>query len=213
MQSANLKQLRTLGLVLACGALAAGCAGNSVKPMEQQKTEIGSVATDKPVAADDNRLNQQAPIQETGNNPATDHIDIATNTPPVDTQPQSEIQPVSASAQPKQVAFYFGFDKSSLAAQDLEALKQHARFLKDNPMLVLEINGHTDSSGPRAYNEYLSKLRAEAVAKILIAEGVSRSQLVINALANDKPLADAKDPGKNRRVDLQYEEVNQVSSK
>jgi peptidoglycan-associated lipoprotein len=213
MQSVNLKQLRTLGLVLACGALAAGCAGNSAKPMEQHETEIGSVKTDKAVVADDNKLSEQAPLNETDNNPAVKDVDTAANTPQADTRPQSEIQPASVSEQPKQVSFYFGFDKSSLASQDRDVLKQHAAFLKNNPMLVLDINGHTDSRGPRAYNEYLSKQRAEAVAKILIAEGVSRSQLVINALADDKPQTDSKDPGKNRRVDLQYEEVNQVSSK
>jgi len=213
MQSVNLKQLRTLGLVLACGALAAGCAGNSVKPMQQQKTEIGSVIPEKPVVADANKVSEQAPLVETDTRSAANEVDTAVDQTSADKQAQSEIQPASASEQPKQLSFYFGFDKSSLASQDRDVLKQHALFLKNNPMLVLDINGHTDSSGPRAYNEYLSKQRAEAVAKILIAEGVSRSQLVINALADDKPLPDIKDPGKNRRVDLQYEEVNQVSSK
>jgi len=215
MNTVKLKRLRTLGLILACGALAAGCAGNAVEPVQQQKTEIGSAKSDNAMVADNSKPSEQASPKDAEMTSGTPEIDTAaiSNAAPVDKQPQGDIQPASESEQPKQMAFYFGFDKSALASQDLDVIKQHARFLKNNPMLVLEINGHTDSSGPRAYNEYLSKQRAESVAKVLIAEGVSRSQLVINAKADNKPLADNKEPGKNRRVDLQYDEVNQVSSK
>ena len=104
-------------------------------------------------------------------------------------------------------------NKTVLDEKDKEILKEHARFLKANPTLVLEINGHTDSKGPHQYNEFLSKLRAESVATVLIAEGITRSQLVINALADDKPLAEKTDPGKNRRVELQYDDMNMVSTK
>jgi len=213
MQLEHLKKLRTLAVVLACGALAAGCAGNSVKPDEQQTAVTTSSNTDQALVEADNHAIEQ-PVASEPANPLTATDDTnETSTQAMEDKPKIESDVTPASEQPKQVSFYFGFNKSELDTKDIDVLKQHARFLKDNPMLVLEINGHTDSSGPHAYNEYLSKQRAEAVAKVLITEGVTRSQLVINALAEGKPLAEASSPGKNRRVDLQYDEVNMVSTK
>ena len=89
---------------------------------------------------------------------------------------------------------------------------KHARFLVDNPEMVLKIQGHTDHHGPKVYNEYLSKKRSEAVAKILIDQGVQESQLKIIAMANEAPLTDAEDTRLNRRVELEYSEMNLVSN-
>lgn len=213
--SFKLKQLRTLGVILACGALAVGCAGNSVSPMDQ---ETGPVATttesDAPVAASDakptdpNIEDATTPVADENQTAMVDTSAVSTETSPA---PDSEVTP--AVQQPEQMTFYFGFNKTSLDDQDKAILQEHARFLKANPSLTLEINGHTDNKGPHQYNEFLSKLRAESVAKVLIDEGITRSQLVIHALADDKPLADASDPGKNRRVELQYDEMNMLSSK
>ena len=207
----KLKQLRTLGIILTCGALAAGCAGNSVKPMSQ---DTGPIAT-APESTAPIASSEANPVETTATDSATATVDdtqaATTQTPELATDESAGKQEVSTVQQPAQMTFYFGFNKTQLDDQDKDILKQHARFLKANPSLVLEINGHTDHKGPHAYNEYLSKQRAESVAKVLIAEGIPRSQLVINALADNKPLADQKDPGKNRRVELQYDEMNMVS--
>jgi peptidoglycan-associated lipoprotein len=211
-QNFKLKPLRALGIVLTCGALAVGCAGNSVKPLTQ---ETGPVTTapvsTSPISSDDVKPKEElatassAPIvTEATTAPADAAAVVAENTP--------KSEEISAVTQPTQMTFYFGLNKTDLNDQDKAIIKEHARFLKANPGLVLEINGHTDHKGPHGYNEFLSKLRAESVAKLLIADGITRSQLVINALADDKPLADTTNPGKNRRVELQYDEMNMVST-
>jgi peptidoglycan-associated lipoprotein len=209
----NLKQLRTLGIFLTCGALAIGCAGNSVKPLTQESEPV----TTTPVATNSD-TSSNTPVQaEKQNEVATPPVSESSATTPESASVVAENTPNSEShsaiQQPAQLTFYFGLNKTVLDEKDKEILKEHARFLKANPTLVLEINGHTDSKGPHHYNEFLSKLRAESVATVLIAEGITRSQLVINALADDKPVADANDPGKNRRVELQYDEMNVVSNK
>jgi peptidoglycan-associated lipoprotein len=221
----TLKSIRTLGIILTCGALAVGCAGNRAKPMSQETGPIASATeTTAPVTNSDTK-----PIENTNTEASTPAVTEPVTTPST-TEPVSkpaESAPVVASnstdsaaspdnaavQQPTQMTFYFGFNKTSLDDQDKAVLKEHAHFLKANPTLVLEINGHTDNKGPHEYNEFLSKLRAEAVAKVLIGEGVSRSQLAINALADDKPLPDQSAPGKNRRVELQYDDMNMVSTK
>lgn len=237
--SFKLKPLRTLGIMVTCGVLAVGCAGNSVKPMSSETGPIATAPEAKaPVATSDTKPIADKPMASTAS------TDSETNNTPADTTPSvadnsagsgstSNVSDNSAGSdtttsvenkssgtdstadmqQPTQMSFYFGFNKTELNDQDKATLKEHARFLKANPSLVLEINGHTDNKGPHAYNEFLSKLRAESVAKVLIGEGIARSQLVINALADDKPLSDNTDPGKNRRVELQYDETNMLSTK
>jgi peptidoglycan-associated lipoprotein len=209
----KLKQLRTLGIILTCGALAAGCAGNSVKPMTQEVGPVAS-ATEQTVPISVSETKPAQPVAtESTTAPVDDTQAATTETPEIIADKTTDSEDVTVAQQPAQMTFYFGFNKTQLDDQDKDILKEHARFLKANPSLVLEINGHTDHKGPHAYNEYLSKQRAESVAKVLIADGIPRSQLIINALADNKPLADQTDPSKNRRVELQYDEMNMLSVK
>ncbi len=213
----NLKSLRTLGIILACGGLAVGCAGNSVSPKNQEISPVASTTdAQNPVTTSEATPMTEAPRDTSPNTVAPDSSEVQSS--PADTAAVvAESAPVSEAAadiqQPTQSTFYFGFNKTELDDQDKAILNEHARFLKANPSLVLEINGHTDHTGPHNYNEFLSKLRAESVAKVLIADGINRSQLVIKALADDKPLADNIEPGKNRRVELQYDEMDMLSTK
>jgi len=193
-------------LALTAGALTVGCAGNGSK--KTQTTEIKPSApvvtvsqNETPAANDDQRNDNETTIvvaQDMDNSAAPD---IAY--PDVD---------MSENSKPEQLSFQFGFDKAELSEEDKKMVIKHARFLVDNPEIILKIQGHTDHFGPKSYNEYLSKKRSDAVAKILIEEGVQESQLKIIALANEAPLVDTEDTRLNRRVELEYNELNLVSS-
>jgi outer membrane protein OmpA-like peptidoglycan-associated protein len=67
---------------------------------------------------------------------------------------------------------------------------------------VIEIVGHADSPGTRAYNQHLSERRARAVVALLRrALGrhvVGRARLVARAVGEDEPSSD----GRDRRVDI-----------
>lgn len=204
-------------LALAAGTLMAGCASNGNKKTEtaeingpapavamNKSSDTATIVThesETPVAVAEAKLlapEQSATIQTSEKPSATGNL-----------YPDIVIQDNS---QPQEMTFQFGFDKSELSEEDKKIVMQHARFLLDNPGMIVRIEGHTDSTGPRLHNEYLSKKRAEAVASIMIAEGVSESQLEIVALADERPLADAEDAKKNRRVELEYNEVNLVKN-
>jgi len=69
----------------------------------------------------------------------------------------------------------------------------------------LVISGHTSSVGGKALNKSLSKLRADAVANVLVEAGVPASRVSTTGVGPDKPIADnaTKDgQAKNRRVEI-----------
>jgi peptidoglycan-associated lipoprotein len=62
----------------------------------------------------------------------------------------------------------FGFDTATLSPEARSALDQFADQLKtENRGVYLEIQGHTDTTGPDNYNERLGLERAEAVRRYL----------------------------------------------
>ncbi len=208
-KSTNLvKQTIGMSAVLTCGALLIGCAGNSPKPS----------AAIEPV----NTAEQTVMIEQS--QPATEPVNIeqsSTGQPTTDNRSaETEKSPDVIAAldsdaietpKPEHLIFQFGFDKAELGNEDKALIKQHAKYLRENPQVLVKVVGHTDHHGPKAYNEYLSKKRAEAVTAVLLAEGVLESQIEIKAMANDRPLETAQRARDNRRVELQFEEVNLVS--
>lgn len=106
----------------------------------------------------------------------------------------------------------FAFDQSDIDVEYGELLWQHAQYMKENKNLILNISGHTDSSGVRVYNEVLSKKRAEKVAGILIDFGVPKDRIKISGNANDMPLAGAQNNKEHRRVELDYQDQQMVSN-
>jgi outer membrane protein OmpA-like peptidoglycan-associated protein len=53
----------------------------------------------------------------------------------------------------------------------------------------VRVEGHTDASGNRKKNIQLSRSRAAAVVKWLVAHGISASRLVSEGFGPDKPIA------------------------
>lgn len=69
----------------------------------------------------------------------------------------------------------------------------------------IEIGGHTDSRGSKAYNQALSERRAAAVARFFTAHGVAADRLRAHGYGEDEPVADnATEQGRahNRRVEI-----------
>ena len=65
--------------------------------------------------------------------------------------------------------------------------------------------GHTDATGPEAYNDELSKARADAVRDYLLSKGASKDLIVTIGKGEDQPVAsNTSETGRagNRRVDI-----------
>jgi outer membrane protein OmpA-like peptidoglycan-associated protein len=99
----------------------------------------------------------------------------------------------------------FDVDSASLRPQFFEVLNSVALVLEEYEKTVLVIDGHTDATGPRAYNMRLSERRAESVGDYLVAQGIQPVRLDTFGYGPEYPVASNEtDSGRqaNRRVEL-----------
>ena len=100
---------------------------------------------------------------------------------------------------------HFDFDKATLKPEAKAVLNEAAALLAKHERVVVEVAGHTDSTGPEAYNQKLSERRAMAVQDYLVEKGVRASRLSAKGYGESMPVAsnDTKEGrAENRRVEL-----------
>ena len=101
----------------------------------------------------------------------------------------------------------FDVDTAAIKPDSLPLLDEYGKALKEGlPDAVVMVAGHTDSNGPEAYNQQLSKKRAQAVADYLKAShSIDPKRLVVKGFGERQPLADndtAENRSRNRRVEF-----------
>ena len=97
----------------------------------------------------------------------------------------------------------FETGKATLKPESMTEIQKVADYMKKNPSVRFEVQGHTDNQGSDAVNDPLSQQRAEAVVKALAGLGVDDFNLKAVGKGSHEPVADNKtDAGraKNRRV-------------
>jgi outer membrane protein OmpA-like peptidoglycan-associated protein len=103
----------------------------------------------------------------------------------------------------------FVFDSYELSFESEELLEKIAVALAHTSG-VIRVVGHTDSVGGAAYNERLSKQRAQAVGKFLSRREVKLAGRIVTEGMGFQDPYDAQHPwdGINRRVEIQVERVS-----
>ncbi|MCP4353554.1 MAG: OmpA family protein [Desulfobacterales bacterium] len=99
----------------------------------------------------------------------------------------------------------FDFDKSVIKEKYYGDLDEVARVLKENPDLVVEIQGHTCWVGTDKYNQGLSERRAKSVVKYLEDKGVDPARLSLEGYGESRPAFEnttREGRIKNRRVEM-----------
>ena len=82
---------------------------------------------------------------------------------------------------------HFKFDKYDLDNDSRKVLQQNAKFLKKNPNMKIEIQGHCDERGTNNYNTALGERRANSTKKFLVSLGVDASRLNVISYGEEKP--------------------------
>jgi len=99
---------------------------------------------------------------------------------------------------------HFDFDSAELKPAMKEELDGVANKILNTPANEkVEVVGHTDSTGPEAYNQMLSERRAQAAADYLGSKGVMNT--TVKGMGENAPVADnATREGRamNRRVEI-----------
>ena len=99
----------------------------------------------------------------------------------------------------------FETDQSEVRPSFAEVLGSVALVLKEYPKTIIEVAGHTDSTGADKYNQLLSERRADSVASHLRRQGVDDRRIIARGYGEQFPIANNGTPAgreQNRRVEL-----------
>ena len=99
----------------------------------------------------------------------------------------------------------FATDSADLNAGFFEVLNSVATVLNEFKQTVIEVAGHTDSTGSDTYNQELSERRASAVAAYLRTRNVLPDRITTVGVGESRPVAtNDTEAGRqlNRRVEL-----------
>lgn len=107
----------------------------------------------------------------------------------------------------------FATDRYDIQPQFQSTLNEVANTLATYNSTMIDIYGHTDSTGSDAYNQTLSQRRAESVANYLAARGVVRARMATQGFGESQLLINPErteaDRAQNRRVEIKVVPVRQ----
>ena len=81
----------------------------------------------------------------------------------------------------------FDLDSDRLRKESFVELNDFAAFMKSNPKMKIQLQGHTDSQGNDAHNLDLSKRRAKSVFEYLVKQGVEANRMTHEGYGETQP--------------------------
>ena len=109
------------------------------------------------------------------------------------------------------VSIYFGGGSYYIDAEQKQDIVKAIESIKDLTKYQISITSHTDNIGGKEYNEWLSKMRSEAVLKQLIKNEIKKEKVLIKDFGQHNPLHNNESHSgriRNRRVDLLFSPLN-----
>jgi len=106
----------------------------------------------------------------------------------------------------------FDTDSTVIKPAFRDTLDRVAQSLTQYPNSLIDVYGHTDSTGSDAYNMTLSQNRAQAVADYLSSRGVAPARIRAQGFGKTRPVAsNGTEEGRaaNRRVEIKIVPVTQ----
>ncbi|WP_421621883.1 OmpA family protein [Alkalilimnicola ehrlichii] len=106
----------------------------------------------------------------------------------------------------------FAFDSADLRSDFFEVLDSVAIVANEFDQTMIEVAGHTDSTGPAEYNQRLSERRAQTVARYLVGRDVAEMRMIAVGFGEERPIASNQtEEGRqqNRRVEITFLPITQ----
>ena len=101
---------------------------------------------------------------------------------------------------------FFDTDKWQLKEESKTELDLVVKYLQTNPNIKVQISGHTDDVGDKAYNQNLSEKRATSVVNYLTEAGIPKAQLETKGFGESQPQVpntSLENRAKNRRIEFE----------
>jgi peptidoglycan-associated lipoprotein len=98
---------------------------------------------------------------------------------------------------------YFDYDSSDIRDDARSALTRAAEFLRANPTVTVQLEGHCDERGSVAYNLGLGDRRANSARDFLVSLGISGDRITTISYGKERPFCTSSDEGcwqQNRRA-------------
>ena len=99
----------------------------------------------------------------------------------------------------------FDYDKYEIRREDEDILRENAAFLKKNPKMKIQIEGHCDERGTAEYNLALGERRANSTKKYLVSLGITSDRISTISYGEERPLDPRSNEeawAKNRRAHI-----------
>jgi peptidoglycan-associated lipoprotein len=99
----------------------------------------------------------------------------------------------------------FDYDKYDIRREDEGILKENAAFLKKNPKMKIQIEGHCDERGTAEYNLALGERRANSTKRYLVSLGITSDRISTISYGEERPLDPRNNEeawAKNRRAHI-----------
>lgn len=98
------------------------------------------------------------------------------------------MNPINSKAENVLNNVFFDLAKATLRPESRVELLNLAAYLKANPTLKIEVQGHTDSQGDAQKNLILSEQRAMAVYQFLLEEGIAANRISYKGFGSKQPV-------------------------
>jgi len=116
-----------------------------------------------------------------------------------------KLQPIEVGALINLKSVLFELGSTSLLDESYPELNVVVEFLRSNPTVEIELEGHTDNRGDRNKNLVLSQQRVDKIKSYLVSRGISSRRIKGKGYGGSRPIAtnDSEEARKlNRRVEF-----------
>ncbi len=137
--------------------------------------------------------------------PLSENIDLTNITHYQEINKDLFLIPIEAGQSVKLNNIFFEQGTAVLMPQSYSELTRVAKILKDNALVKIQLEGHTDIEGIAALNMKLSYERVDFIKQFLVEKGISAERIITQAFGDTQPITRQRDDESkklNRRVEL-----------
>ena len=123
--------------------------------------------------------------------------------PESESELELELEPEPVAKVPNSYLVFFNWGSSELSDDAMDVIAQTVENARRGKVTWIMAVGHADTSGAPAYNDGLSRRRAESVGSALVARGIPHNQITIGSKGEEEPFVPTGDgirEAQNRRV-------------